>query len=204
MSVPAHAKCCSLGFFVRARRMPPAIPALVAANGAYVRVGYVMAHLAIFHLMLEPDYRFGKPVNCVIALFQQMQHKAHGSLRPDAGQRGKLINGLFKQGRWISSVHLSLFFCKFSNFGNNGINAGHIFSPPATGKAGYPEKEKRRPNRFNLRLESELGDSNARPLRPERSALPTALNSAFLKFDCKSNAFINAMQQYGGLFFKKE
>ena len=32
-------------------------------------------------------------------------------------------------------------------------------------------------NGFTCRLMSERGDSNARPLRPERSALPTALLS---------------------------
>ena len=36
------------------------------------------------------------------------------------------------------------------------------------------KKRQRKGSRCRL---SELGDSNARPLRPERSALPTALNS---------------------------
>ena len=39
------------------------------------------------------------------------------------------------------------------------------------------EKKKRQPILLVCRLLSEWGDSNARPLRPERSALPTALHS---------------------------
>ena len=38
------------------------------------------------------------------------------------------------------------------------------------------KKKKRQPILLVCRLLSEWGDSNARPLRPERSALPTALN----------------------------
>ena len=39
------------------------------------------------------------------------------------------------------------------------------------------KKKKRQPKMLVCRLLSEWGDSNARPLRPERSALPTALHS---------------------------
>ena len=42
------------------------------------------------------------------------------------------------------------------------------------------KKQKRQPKLFDCRLVSERGDSNARPLRPERSALPTALHSAII------------------------
>ena len=41
---------------------------------------------------------------------------------------------------------------------------------------------------------SERGDSNARPLRPERSALPTALLS---EYACKVTAFFRKEQVYG-------
>lgn len=40
-------------------------------------------------------------------------------------------------------------------------------------------KQKRQLIFINCRFQSEWGDSNARPLRPERSALPTALHSDF-------------------------
>ena len=39
------------------------------------------------------------------------------------------------------------------------------------------KNKKRQPKMLVCRLLSEWGDSNARPLRPERSALPTALHS---------------------------
>ncbi len=45
---------------------------------------------------------------------------------------------------------------------------------------GLPSSNKKKRNLLlSFALKSERGDSNARPLRPERSALPTALLSDF-------------------------
>ena len=51
------------------------------------------------------------------------------------------------------------------------------------------------------RVLSERGDSNARPLRPERSALPTALHPDSLKASAKLTIFSELTQTFSPFFF---
>ena len=85
-----------------------AVAASVGAYRADVRVADIVANLAVLHLLAQTGHSSSESVDLLFGAAQQVEHKSQGCLATYAGQLRKLAHCLFKQLRWVRSLHYLL------------------------------------------------------------------------------------------------
>lgn len=81
----------------------------IGADAAGLGIGYVVAHLAVFHFVLELDDGIAEGFYGAGILTQKMQDQSHRSFFSYARKFGKLADGFFQQGRRILLIHAFIF-----------------------------------------------------------------------------------------------
>ena len=80
----------------------------IGADVARFGIGYVVAHLAVFHLAFQLQDGIAEVLYHGMVLTEQVEHQAHGSLTAYTGQFGKFSYRFFEELGWIGLIHIPI------------------------------------------------------------------------------------------------